>query len=59
MLIVGRNLDTYKEDGLAVGVNSLGYAGTLAIKKEADRKLIDKYGPIGILEKLSAPAIKL
>ena len=48
-----REIDTFKEDGLSVGVNSLGYAGTLAIKREEDKKLIEKYGPIGILEKIA------
>ena len=52
MLIVPRTLDTYKESSLSVGVNSLGFAGTLAIKREEDRQLIDKYGPIGVLKRL-------
>ena len=57
MLIVPRTLDTYKEDGLAVGVNSLGFAGTLAVMREEDKQLIEKYGPLGILQKLGEETV--
>jgi len=36
MFIVLRKKDTYHSDGKSVGVNSLGYAGTHAVKREED-----------------------
>ena len=39
---------------MSVGVNSLGYAGTHAVKREEDLELIKKVGPTKILEDLAA-----
>jgi ATP adenylyltransferase/5',5'''-P-1,P-4-tetraphosphate phosphorylase II len=42
-----------KEDDKTVTVNSFGFVGTLAVKREEDLEIIKKYSPIGILEKVS------
>jgi len=54
MFIVLRKKDTFHLDGKSVGVNSLGYAGTHAVKREEDLELIKKVGPTKILEDLAA-----
>ena len=54
MFIVLRKKDTYHSDGKSVGVNSLGYAGTHAVKREEDFQLIRDIGPTKILEELAA-----
>ena len=54
LFIVLRKKDTFHSDGKSVGVNSLGYAGTHAVKREEDMELIRKVGPTKILEELAA-----
>ena len=54
MFIVLRKKDTFHQDGKSVGVNSLGYAGTHAVKREEDLQLIREVGPTKILEELAA-----
>ena len=44
-----------KPNLMTVTLNSLGFAGTLAVKREEDLKLIQKYSPLGILERVSVP----
>lgn len=55
LFIALRDIDSCKEDDLKVTVNSLGYAGTHAVKREEDLELIRRLSPIGILEKISTP----
>ena len=55
MLVALRKADAVKEDNRTVTVNSLGFAGTFAVKKEDDLEIVKKYGPIGILERVSEP----
>ena len=55
LFIALRNVEAVKEDNKTVTVNSLGFAGTHAVKREEDLELINKYSPIGILEKVSTP----
>jgi len=52
MLIVMREHEAITEDDKTVTVNSFGFAGTIAVKREADLELLKKYGCTGILEKL-------
>jgi ATP adenylyltransferase/5',5'''-P-1,P-4-tetraphosphate phosphorylase II len=54
MFIVLRHKDTFHKDGRSVGVNSLGFAGTHAVKRDEDLELIREVGPTYILEKLAA-----
>ena len=55
LFIALRNIEAVKEDNKTVTVNSLGFAGTHAVKREEDLELINKHSPIGILEKVSMP----
>ena len=55
ILIALRRIEAVKEDNKTVTVNSLGFAGTHAVKREEDLDLIKKYGPLGILELVSVP----
>ena len=48
-----RRIEAVKEDSKTVTVNSLGYAGTHAVKRQEDLALIQKYSPIGILALVS------
>ena len=50
IFIVLRSKSQIYENDTTIPVNALGYAGTLAVKKEEDLKIVKKYGPIGILE---------
>lgn len=54
LLIVNRSIEAFKEDVRTVTVNSLGFAGTLAVKREEDIELIKTYGPLGILSRVSS-----
>ena len=56
MWVVLRKDEGYKEEHMTVTVNSLGFIGTLAVKREDDLKLIKSHGPIGILEKVTFPS---
>ncbi len=56
IIIALRRVEAVKEDNKTVTVNSLGFAGTHAVKREEDLDVIKKYGPIGILELVSVPA---
>ena len=53
LLIVNRSIEAVKEDVRTVTVNALGFAGTLAVKREEDIELIKTYGPLGILSRVS------
>ena len=53
LFIALREVEAVKEDSKTVTVNSLGFAGTHAVKREEDLELVNKYGPIGILDKVS------
>ena len=55
LFIALRSVEALKEEDRTVTVNSLGFAGTHAVKRPEDLDLIRKYSPIGILEKLSVP----
>lgn len=55
LIVVLRQAESFSEEGLTITINSLGFAGTHAVKREKDLGLIKKYGPIGILEKVSVP----
>ena len=55
LFIALRQVEAVKEDNMTVTVNSLGFAGTHAVKREEDLQLIAKYSPIGILEKICVP----
>lgn len=55
LFIALRSVEALKEEDRTVTVNSLGFAGTHAVKRPEDLELIRKYSPIGILEKLSVP----
>jgi ATP adenylyltransferase/5',5'''-P-1,P-4-tetraphosphate phosphorylase II len=55
LLIVLRRVEAVKEENRTVTVNSLGFAGTHAVKREEDLELIIKYSSIGILELVSVP----
>lgn len=50
MLVALRKVEAIKEDNKTVTVNSLGFAGTHAVKREEDLEIVKKYSPIGILE---------
>jgi ATP adenylyltransferase/5',5'''-P-1,P-4-tetraphosphate phosphorylase II len=50
LFIALRKVEAVKEDNKTVTVNSLGFAGTHAVKREEDLEIIQKYTPIGILE---------
>ena len=50
LFIALRQIEAVKEDTKTVTVNSLGFAGTHAVKREEDLEIIRKYSPIGILE---------
>ena len=56
MLVALRKVEAVKEDNKTVTVNSLGFAGTHAVKREEDLEIVKKYSPIGILEQVSEPA---
>lgn len=56
LFIALRDVEAVKEDNMTVTVNSLGFIGTHAVKRQEDLGLIAKYSPIGILEKVSTPA---
>lgn len=58
LFIAVRAVEALKEDEMTVTVNSLGFAGTHAVKRQEDLELINKYSPIGILEKVSMPVDK-
>ena len=55
MFIALRRVEAVKEGNKTVTVNSLGFAGTHAVKREDDLELIHKYSPLGILELVSTP----
>ena len=55
LLIALRRVEAVKEENRTVTVNSLGFAGTHAVKREEDLLLLNKYSPIGILELVSTP----
>lgn len=55
LFIALRRIEAVKEENKTVTVNSLGFAGTHAVKREDDLDLINKYSPIGILEMISMP----
>lgn len=55
LFIALRSIEAVKEDDKTVTVNSLGFAGTHAVKRLEDLDLISKYSPIGILEIISIP----
>ena len=55
MLVALRKVEAVKEDNKTVTVNSLGFAGTHAVKREEDLEIVKKYSPIGILEQVSEP----
>mmetsp|Transcript_17969 Transcript_17969/g.30572 ORF Transcript_17969/g.30572 Transcript_17969/m.30572 type:complete len:94 (+) Transcript_17969:708-989(+) len=55
LLVVLRQVEAVKEENKTVTVNSLGFAGTLAVKREEDLELLNKYSPIGILDLVSMP----
>jgi ATP adenylyltransferase len=53
LFVALRQVEAVKEDDQTVTVNSLGFVGTHAVKREEDLNLINKYSPIGILEMIS------
>ena len=55
LLVVMRQIEAVKESTMTVTVNSLGFAGTHAVKREEDLELIRECSPIGILDKVSVP----
>jgi ATP adenylyltransferase len=55
IFIALRQIEAVKEDSKTVTVNSLGFAGTHAVKREEDLEIIRNYSPIGILEQVSIP----
>jgi ATP adenylyltransferase/5',5'''-P-1,P-4-tetraphosphate phosphorylase II len=55
MLIALRRVEGITEENRTVTVNSLGFAGTHAVKREEDLELWSKYSSIGILEQVSVP----
>ena len=56
LFIALRQIEAVKEDQKTVTVNSLGFAGTHAVKREEDLEIIRKYSPVGILEQVSIPS---
>jgi ATP adenylyltransferase/5',5'''-P-1,P-4-tetraphosphate phosphorylase II len=44
-----------KEDGNTVGVNTLGFGGTLAVKNKLDLEYLRNKSPVTILELVSMP----
>ena len=52
LFMVHRSAEAFSEDGMTVTANSMAFVGSLAVKREEDLELINKYTPIGILEKL-------
>jgi ATP adenylyltransferase/5',5'''-P-1,P-4-tetraphosphate phosphorylase II len=55
LFIALRKVEAVKEDNKTVTVNSLGFAGTHAVKRDEDLEVIKKYSPVGILELVSLP----
>lgn len=41
------------EDGIKLGLNALGFAGTMAVKSEIEFEKLKEVTPIGLLEKVS------
>jgi len=50
MLMVMRTHEAYKMGENSIGVNTLGFGGTLAVKREQDLELLKKMSPLKILE---------
>ena len=50
LFIAMREAEGFREEEQKVMVNSLGSAGTLAVKRQEDLELIKKHGPLYILE---------
>lgn len=54
ILIVNRSKEAVKEPGVAtVGVNCLGFGGTLAVKRQSDLDYLKKMTPLKILTLVS------
>lgn len=55
MLVVMRREEGIREDGASITVNSLGFAGTFAVKNVEALELLKKLQPTKVLEMLSVP----
>lgn len=57
MLVVIRSKDCLTRDGVEIGCNSMGYAGSLGGKEEQQIQMIKKMGPTNVLKELSVPRL--
>ena len=48
-----RSTDSFKDKGFSIGVNSLGFGGTMAVKNLEELAFIKELGPIKLLENVS------
>jgi len=55
LFVALRRVEAVKDQNMTVTVNSLGFAGTHAVKREEDLMLLSKHSPVGILELVSTP----
>ena len=53
LFVVSRISPSYSENEVSVSCNSMGFVGTVAVKTQEELDLVKKYGPVGILEKMS------
>jgi ATP adenylyltransferase len=57
MIMAMRSCEGFKEDGVFISMNSLGFAGTMAVKNEESLELLKKKTPIKLLELVSIPTL--
>jgi len=50
LLVVNRQQEALRSEGATVGVNCLGFGGTLAVKRQTDLDYLKEVGPLGILK---------
>ena len=53
ILLVNRKQEAVKMEGCTVGVNCLGFGGTLAVKRESDLEYLKTVSPLKILHLVS------
>jgi ATP adenylyltransferase/5',5'''-P-1,P-4-tetraphosphate phosphorylase II len=51
--VVNRKLEAVKSEGRTVGVNCLGFGGTLAVKRESDLEYLKEVTPLKVLHMVS------
>ncbi len=59
LLMAMRSCEGIKDEGQFLSVNSLGFAGTLAVKNNEALEVLRKKGPLKVLELVSMPTVSL